>query len=338
MKNLNLALIGVGYWGKNLLRTLNNMNVLVAVFDTNLGSIDRYSDDTVYKNLYFDTNWENCLGRSFVDGVVIATPPKTHFNIAKKALKEGKHVFIEKPVTLNESDAVCLKKIAEERGLVVSTGHIFLYSPEIIKLKEIINSEDFGDIHYIYTRRLNLGQVQECGVVEDLMPHDISILDYLTDSYCTKVSTHGISHILKDVEDVSFVDMQYNNGVTAHLHLSWLDPLKVRDTVVVGSKQMAVCDSIGKKITVYNKGIKYEQDKGKLSDDYARHLMRYKYGDIVIPYIDTYEPLLEECKDFCYCIKNNTTPKSSIDVGIAVVRTMEAAKRSLEENGKWENV
>lgn len=329
-----VCLIGCGYWGANILRVLNSTGNLVACFDKDKKAIDKYKSNKLYKDVYFDTDWEKCLGRDTVKGIVVATPPDSHYEIAMNVLRAGKHVFIEKPMTLNAEEAEIIVSYAKERDLIVMVGHVFLYSPEILKLKKVISSEDFGDILYVYTKRLNLGQVQSCGVVQDLLPHDISIINFLLDKKCSSISVYGVSHILKGVEDIAFINMKYDN-ISVNAHLSWLDPNKVRDTVVVGSKQMAVCDSIDKKISIYNKSIDIGAMEEAMSVDYARHLLCYCYGDIVQPYIEAYEPLAAECKEFIDCIRENRMPLANGELGLNVVEVLEAAKNSLNNNGAW---
>lgn len=334
---MNICVIGLGYWGPNLLRVFNQLGVLKGGFDRDPSRIQKYESDATYNHVHFGMDWETCLGRDDIDGVVIATPPGSHFEIAMKSLAAGKNVFIEKPMTLCPLQAENICSLAEDKNLVVMVGHIFLYSSEIIKLKEIISSEDFGDVLYIYTKRLNLGQVQACGVINDLMAHDVSVVNYLLDRGCDSVSVHGASHIIKDVEDVAFVNMKYGNA-SAHLHLSWLDPNKVRETIVVGSKQMVVCDSINKKIDIYNKNVDISAMESSMSIDYARHLLSYRYGDVVSPYISVYEPLMVECKEFVSCIEEKRQPLADGKLGLDVVKTLVAAKKSFENAGVWEYV
>ena len=333
----SLALVGMGYWGKNLLRTLNSMGALAAAFDKDEKVVEKYLNDRLYKDVYLGTNWEVCLGRKEVKSVVIATPPKTHYDIAMASLNAGKHIFVEKPLTLDIEEAEEIVRVAKEKNLIVMVGHIFLYAPEIMKLKEVVSSENFGAIRYIYTKRLNLGQVQDCGVIDDLMPHDISVIDFLLGKKCKSVSANGISSVLTGIEDVAFVTMDYGEA-KAHLHLSWLDPLKVRDTVVVGTKQMVVCDSINKKIDIYNKNVDLSAMEESMSMSYARHLLAYKYGDVVSPYIETFEPLMKECQEFVYAVTNNTPILSNGNVGLDVVKTITAAKISLANSGAWVRV
>jgi len=335
---MNLSVIGLGYWGPNLLRNANNLGILHSAVDSDVDKIVKFSSDPIYKDVIFYNDYKEVLEEVSVDGVIIATPPNTHYKIAIDALNAGKHVFIEKPMTLDVDEANDIVLLANKLGLVLSVGHIFLYSPEIIKLKEIINSPEFGKVHYAYIQRLNLGKVQSpANVIEDLAPHDISIIDYLFDSECESVSAFGTNHVI-DTEDVAFINMKYKNGTTAHLHLSWLDPLKIRKTVVVGSKQMVVCESGEKKIEIYNMGVDVKERSETSNLSYADHLMSYRYGDVVIPYIKNKEPMRDEILDFVNSIKNNTQPIASGIIGFNVVRVLNAMQKSLKNNGSWTDI
>jgi predicted dehydrogenase len=340
--NMNLILVGLGYWGPNLLRTFNNLGVLRAAYDMDAMKLEKFKSDPIYSNVVFDTDWERTIRPEYadaVDGVIIATPPDTHYGIAMKALRAGKHVFIEKPMTLDVAEAEEIVALAKEKKLIVLVGHIFLYSPEILKLKEIVSSEDFGDILYVYTQRLNLGQIQvPANVIEDLAPHDISILNYILEDECEFVLASAQSHVIDGSEDVAFINMKFKKGTTAHLHLSWLDPLKIRNTVVVGSKQMVVCDSGAKKIDIYNKSVDIDE-RCKVSNlSYARHLMSYKYGDVLSPYIDGAEPMIDEARAFTNSITTGNQPLASGDLGVDVVRVLAAMQRSLKGGQRWERV
>ena len=326
---MNVAVIGLGYWGPNLLRTFNTLGVLRAAFDLDKSRLAKY--EKMYKDVYFSDNYKD-KGVP-IDAVAIATPPDTHYKLVKEALLSDKHVFVEKPLTLDPKEAEELNTLSKERGLVLVVGHIFLYSSEILKLKEIIQSKDFGEIQYIYLKRLNLGKIQEpANVIEDLVPHDISILDFLLERRCTEVQAVAKSHVLS-TEDVAFINIKYED-VLCNLHLSWLDPFKIRDTVVVGTKQMVVCDSVNKRIHLYNKGVDLDEIEEGMST-YAGHLLSYRYGDEVIPYIKNSEPLLDECKDFIDSISNKTKPISDGDIGVKVVRVLDAIQYSVKNNNEW---
>ena len=333
---MKLAHVGLGYWGPNLLRNWNNLGVLSAAFEIDINNLKKYATSPVYRDVFFDTNWELCLGRSDIDAVSIATPPHTHYDLAKAALLNDKHVYVEKPMTLKSEHAEELVKLAEERDLILMVGHTFLYSPEILKMKEIISGEDFGQLLYIYTNRLNLGKIQSpANVIEDLAPHDFSIFDFLTDAPCDKIQAFATNHIL-DSEDIAFVNAKYENGTTAHMHLSWLDPLKVRRLVAVGSKKMAVCDSLSEnKIAVYDKGVDLQLVEDQASGDYSRHLLSYRYGDVLLRHIDVYEPLAEMCTAFVHSVADEAPPLSDGHSGVRVVRSLTAAQESMKKEGLW---
>ena len=336
---MKVVLVGLGYWGPNLFRTFFNMGVLAGAFDLNEKVLKHFTSNKQYRDVFFGTDWEKCLGRADVDGVVIATPPHTHYEIADKCLKAGKHVFIEKPMTLDIEEAEELHSTSEKVGKIIMVGHIFLYSPEILKLKKIVRAEEFGKIYCIYTKRLNLGKIQSpANVIEDLAPHDISILDYLLDSTCSEVQVFAKSHITGQSEDVAFINMRYNGGPICNLHLSWLDPLKVRNLVVVGEHQMAVCNSNPKEITLYNKSVDINEEEMRANKSFASHMMVYTYGNAIIPYIENYEPMKKECEAFVKAMETGEPPLASSAVGVSVVKTLSAMQSSLKSNGKWVKV
>lgn len=330
---MNLALIGLGYWGPNLLRTFNNLGVLKAAYDLDPNKINKFRKEASYKEINFSTDYTEIFKDSSINAVVIATPPNTHYKIAMECLRAGKHLFIEKPMTLNSVEAEEIVSYAKCLNLVVMVGHIFLYSPEILKLKSIVNSADFGKIQYVYLKRLNLGKIQApANVIEDLAPHDISILNFILGTKCTAAQAVAKAHIL-NTEDVAFINLKYN-GILCNLHLSWLDPFKVRDTIVVGSKQMVLCDSVNKKIHLYDKGVDLdEMEKGM--ETYADHLLSYRYGDETIPYILPIEPMVVECNAFIDAVNTNTSPVADGALGAEVVKVIESIQQSIDRNGAW---
>lgn len=335
---MNVAIVGGGYWGKNLIRTFNSIGALKAVYDLDEDTLDTYRNDPVYRDVDFGNDYTKCLDQWDINGIVVATPPETHYAIASVALNKGKHVFVEKPMTLDTRSSERLVALAKEKELILMVGHIFLYSPEITKLKEVINSKDFGEVRYAYTQRLNLGKIQDCGVIMDLAPHDVSILDYLFDDTCEGVKATGDCHVIDDVEDVAFVALRYSKGMLAHLHLSWLDPLKVRSTVIVGTKQMVVCDSGTKELSIYNMAVDIGNRENSSNQSYADHLLSYTNGDVVSPYIPNGEPMRKEAEVFIECMKNKTTPLADGELGLSVVRTVVAMKESLVSAGGWVKV
>jgi len=335
---MKIAVIGAGYWGPNLMRNLFELGVLTHVCDKNKGALAkvRKLPQCYGVDLVQDANI--LMTTKSLDALVIATPPDTHYTLVKQALLVGKHVFVEKPLTLNSVEAEELVDLADKKGLVLMVGHTFLYSPDILVLKDMITNSEFGDVYYMYGRRLNLGKIQSpANVVQDLAPHDISIFQYLLDKKCLGVQAYGGSYILGDVEEVTFINFMYEDNVIVNLHLSWIDPLKIRELVIVGSKQMIKCDSLNKRIYLYNKGVDIDKRSLKSKGSYAEHLLNYRYGDEIIPYIESYEPLKAEMEDFIACVENPKafTPRSDGVLGLEVVRILEAIQKSLRRNGKW---
>lgn len=332
---MKLALIGLGYWGPNLLRNFVKLNVLAAAFDLDESKVKKYATNLTYQHVFFDTNWERCLGRKDVDAVVIATPPKTHYEIAMKALDANKHIFVEKPMTINVKDAESILSLAEKKNLIVMVGHIFLYTPEVRKIKEIIDSGELGEIQYIHASRLNLGKFQKANVVADLAPHDISIFNYLMGNNVKKVFAQGYGFINKKVVEVAFVIFEYECSTTCHLHLSWLDPKKCRTTTIVGTKRMLVYDMLAEeKIKVYDKGVDFD---GSANIGYGEYLLSYRHGDVWSPSTKVWEPLGLECEHFIECVEEKKTPLTDGVNGLDVVRGLSAALESLC-TGEWVNV
>lgn len=328
MNSVSVGVIGSGYWGPNLIRNfaeLPNVNVLmVADLDENrLASIkSRYGSLTTTRD-YHD------LFAAPLDAVVVATPPATHYKITRECLEHGFHVLVEKPLTLNSQDAEALIELAEQRDLRLMVGHTFEYNPAVRELKAIIDSGELGEIYYVDAVRVNLGLFQnDMSVVWDLAPHDISILRYILGMDPVQVSACGATCILPDIHDVAYLYLKFPNGVIAHIHVSWLDPAKVRKITVVGSNKMLVYDDIEplEKIRIYDKGV----EKPPYTHTYGDFQFSYRYGSVVIPYIRFTEPLRIECQHFIDSIVNGTPPLSDGYDGLQVVRILEMAERSLK--------
>jgi len=335
---MKIAVIGAGYWGPNLMRNLFELGVLTHVCDKSKKALDKASKLPQCHRVNLVQDADVIMTDKTIDAVVIATQPNAHYPLAKQALLANKHVFVEKPLTLNSVEAEKLVELADKKGLVLMVGHTFLYSPDILFLKKMVTNGEFGDVYYMYSRRLNLGKIQSAAnVVQDLAPHDISIFQYLLNKRCLGVQAYGGSYILENIEEVAFINFMYENEIIVNLHLSWIDPLKIRELIVVGSKQMIKCDSLNKKIHLYNKGVDIDRRSFKSKGSYAEHLLNYRYGDEVIPYIESYEPLKAEMEDFIACIKNpeNSKPRSNGVLGLEVVRILEAIQNSLRRKGEW---
>lgn len=336
MEPLKIGVIGAGYWGPNLIRNfveLPEANVVV-VADLDEGRLNAIQKR--YPSVTTTQDYQQIFTMG-LDAAIIATPPLTHYKLAQECMEHGLHVFVEKPFTLNSADGQALCKLADERELTLMVGHTFEYNPAVRAIKEIIDSGELGTIHYIDTVRVNLGLFQDgLNVLWDLAPHDISILRYLLDCEPVEVNARGAACILPDVHDVAYLYLKFENGVMGHIHVSWLDPCKVRRTTIVGSKKMLVYDDVEplEKIRIYDKGV----EKPPYTDTFADFQLSYRFGDIVIPHIKFTEPLRVECKHFIDSIINRTPPQSSGWDGLQIVKTLEMAERSLQSNGNQQIV
>jgi predicted dehydrogenase len=281
--------------------------------------------------IHTTTNYQELFSMG-LDGVVIATPPTTHYPIARDCLMHGLHILVEKPLTLNSQHAEDLLMLAADRDRIVMVGHTFEYNGAVHALKDIITSGELGDIFYISTLRLNLGLFQpELNVLWDLAPHDISMLRFLLGSEPLAIGASGASYIFKDVYDIAFLCLEFPDQVRAHVRVSWLDPCKVRQVTVVGSEKMAVFDDVAtsEKIRIYDKGVR----NLSYTDTFGEFQLQYHHGDITIPHIGFSEPLRQECEDFLRSIATGQQPRSNGVSGLNVVRIIETAEQSLSNHG-----
>lgn len=335
MGPVRVGVIGCGYWGPNLIRNLLDLPSAVLV-----GVADRDSQRLAglragHPQVATVASHRDLL-RLGVDAVAIATPPATHYAIAKECLENGVSVLVEKPMCLTTAEAEDLVATAESRGLTLMAGHTFEYNPAVRALKDIIDSGELGRIYYVNAVRVNLGLFQRgLNVLWDLAPHDVSILLYLLGSDPLQVSALGAASIFPDMHDLAYVHMTFPNDVVAHIHVSWLDPCKVRRITVVGSRKMVVYDDVEatEKIRIYDKGVETPHNGDSVSDFQCS----YRWGDIVIPNIKFVEPLKVECQHFVDCIISGAEPQSNGRVGLRVVRILEAADRSLRNGGGKES-
>jgi len=323
---VRVGVIGIGYWGPHLLRNLVSLPTVQVVavadrMDQRLQEVkNSYPQITVTKD-YHD------FFEMGVQAVAIATPPATHFPIAKDCLEHGVHVMVEKPLALNSADAELLVDIAEQRGLTLMVGHTYEYNPAVRKIKEIIDSGELGKIHYINSTRVNLGLFQNSlNVMWDLAPHDISILLYLLGEEPVTVTAEGNASVFEGLHDIAHIHMKFPNNTLAHIHVSWLSPIKTRQMVIVGSEKMLVYDDVAltDKIRIFDKGV--EPLPGNELYDVR---CNYRYGDTTTPHFDWVEPLRVECEHYIESIVNGTRPHSDGASGLRVVQVLESADRSL---------
>lgn len=332
MDKLNVAVIGCGYWGPNLIRNFYqnpncNMKICCDLDEKKLQRIK-----TLYPGIETTTFVETILEDASIDAVAIATPVYTHAELGKLCFKHGKHVLIEKPLASSSDECIELINTAEKYDRRLMVGHTFEYTAAVNKTKEIIESGDLGEIYYISCVRVNLGLFQpDINVIWDLAPHDISIILYVLNKFPITVSGQGKAHFKEHIEDVATTTLNFPNGAIAFIHNSWLDPDKIRRITFVGSKKMLVYDDINtnEKIKIYDKGV----DIPPYYDTYAEFHFSYRYGDIYTPRIQEYEPLRKECEHFLECIQKGKTPRSDGYSGLRVVSILEAASKSLRNYG-----
>ena len=324
---LNVAQIGVGYWGPNLLRNLvaNKRCRIKKVVD--LSSKRRDYVLSLYPGIEVIDDNERVFQDSAIDAVVIATPVATHFELSMRALEAGKHILVEKPLAKTVDQVEQLGKRARENNLVVMAGHTFLFNAAVRHVKVLIDSGELGDIRYIYSQRLNLGRIRsDVDALWNFAPHDISIIQYwLNNPNPLSVVKSGLDYIQKGINDVVFMNIIYPNGVMANIHVSWLDPNKVRRITVVGSKKMVVYDDIAEnKIAIYDKGIDRMAVLGE-NMDYDKidfQIFNHRSGDVLLPKIDFQEPLKLEIDHFIDCIQNGTVCLTGIDHAKKVVEIL----------------
>jgi predicted dehydrogenase len=331
-KPVNVAVVGCGYWGPNLIRNFRSLPDcrLVAMCDLSESRLKHLR--TLYPEVEAETNYERMLTRADIDAVVIATSVKFHFPMAKASLLAGKHTLIEKPMAASTEQCEELIDIARSKGLVLMVGHTFLFSAPVRKIKEIVDNHDIGEIRYISARRLNLGLFQkDINVAWDLAPHDISIILYIMQELPHSINCRGGAHITPGIEDVTSMSLHFSKERSAIIHSSWHDPRKVREMTIVGSKRMIVYDDIltQEKIKIFDARV----ERPPHYDTFAEFQYAYHYGDIHSPYIKQDEPLKTECQHFLECIRTGAIPITGGAAGMEVVQILEASTESLKQKG-----
>ena len=336
IKETKIGLIGAGRWGPNVIGAFNRINgaKLVKVADPNQDALANLK----LKFPAVNTTQSSCeiFEDQKIDAVAICTPVETHTNLVRSALDQGKHVFVEKPFGHDFQQCLSLCRLAEEKSLSIVVGHVFLFNASILALKEILKSGEIGEVLHIEAHRTNLGPVRkDVNAVWDLTSHDLSIFDFLLDDLPTEVSCLGSCKLDSQNEDTSYTTFKYKGSILAHAHASWLNPRKVRQITVIGSKKMALWDDLNldHPITIYDSSIGLEQSY--YSDSFASHRLSYNRGDVVLPSVQTNEPLLEEMKHFFDVISGKEKNRSSGSYGTEVVQTLQAADKSLSNKGKF---
>ncbi len=329
---VRVGIVGLGYWGPNLVRTFTTLpdSRVTGLSDLNadrLCQVSRQAPDALAT-----TRSDDILDSQTIDAAVIAAPTRAHYALAKKALLHGLHTFVEKPLAASVEECEELIELADRQGVVLFVGHVFLFTPAVAKLKELILRGDLGRVSYISSSRLNLGPVRrDVNALWDLAPHDISIILELMGTSPVGVNCQGLAYLDEHVHDVCFLTLRFSERCMAHVHVSWLDPNKRRLVTVVGDKKMAIYDDLdpSEKLKVYDKGVEVPPQ----SDIFADFHIGYRYGDTYSPRLNEVEPLKAECQHFIDCIQQGKRPKTDGAQGLEVVRVLEAAQASLLDGG-----
>ncbi len=329
---IKAAIVGVGRWGPNILRNFVSMDGVQVVRVCDLDEERLAAIRKKFPAIDTTTRPEHVTGDSRIDCTVICTPVASHYALAEQALKTGQHVFVEKPLAASAAECSKLIALAEERQRIAFVGHTFKYNAGIRAAKSYIESGELGDIYLIDANRTNLGPVRyDVNALWDLASHDISIFSYWLGGEPCSVSAHGGCYLNRSIEDVVYATFTYAGGVIAHVHASWLNPRKIREITVVGSKKMLVWNdmNLSEPIRIYNKGI----DKGDIySDTFDSFRLSIREGEVMIPSIQLNEPLLTECIHFIDCVRTGRQPLTDGCDGLNVVRALEAATDSMRRN------
>ena len=333
-----VAQLGCGYWGPNLLRN----------FSVQPGCVVKWvADEDPKRRAYVEANyplsrttssWQDAVNDPEVDAVVIATPAATHYDLGRACLEAGKHIFVEKPLARSTREADDLARLAAARQRTAMVGDTFLYNAAVRHLKRLIGDGELGKVYYIYSQRLNLGRIRtDVNAWWNLAPHDISILLFLMNwELPVSVSARGFDYVQPGIEDVVFASLVWANGVTAHIHVSWLDPGKTRKMTIVGNRRMVVYDDVADdKIAIFDKGIDRVARPGEQMDydDLSHYQLLQRHGDILLPRIDFQEPLKVEISHFLECVRSGTPALTGPDHGRSAVAILEAGHKSLRNGG-----
>ena len=339
-KPLVLAQLGCGYWGPNLLRNFSALEGCEVRYVVDSSPDRRAFVQATFPQTRAIDSVDAALGDPAVDAVIIATPAGTHFRLAQEALRAGKHVFVEKPLATTTAEVDQLGQAASDANLIVMAGHTFVYNGAVRYVKKLIDNGELGDVRYVYSQRLNLGRIRDdIDALWNFAPHDISIIQYwLGNPEPISISRQGMDFMQEGIDDVVFLNLAYPSKVIANIHVSWLDPQKVRKMIVVGSEKMVIYDDIAEnKIGIYDKGIDRKAILGQNMDfdQPQRVQFNYRSGDILYPQVHFKEPLRLEAEHFRDCILRNEEPLTGISHARAVVSILERAQpfRGVSQNG-----
>jgi predicted dehydrogenase len=327
---VRVGVVGLGYWGPNLIRNLHEIPEAECAWMCDVRPEALATVGRRYPAVRQTRHLDEMLEDETLDAVAIVTPVGTHYDLAMRALEAGKHVYVEKPLAASSDDARTLIPAAYERRLVLMPGHTFLYSPPVIRIRDLIRSGELGEIYFISMSRVNLGLHQsDVSVIWDLAPHDFSILLYWLNEAPSHASALARSCVIPGTPDVAFINLEFRSGTVAHVELSWLAPSKLRRTTIVGSGKMVVYDDVSNEpVRVFDSGISLPDP-----DSFGEYRLSYRTGDIVSPRVDGAEPLELEMRDFCKAVRTGSRPRSTWELGLEVVRIVEAVETSLAHRG-----
>jgi predicted dehydrogenase len=335
LPDVRVGAVGCGYWGPNVIRNLDAVSGFDLRWVCDLDAVRLHPIAARYPSARATTDLDDLFDDASLDAIYLATPVSTHYELARRALLQGKHVLIEKPLATTVERAEELAALAAARGVTLMVGHTFVFSPPVRKVKELIDSGLIGPIYYVETTRVNLGLFQkDVSVLWDLGPHDISILLYWLGEVPTRVSARGRSYLGEALEDVAFLTLEFPSGILAQVQISWLAPSKLRRTSVVGRQKMIVYDDLEpvEKVKIFDRGV----DRQPVS--FGEFQLTYRSGDILSPRLDPTEPLYLECEHFLQCIRGSRVPDASPQSGVDVVRVIQAAERSLRCEGEPQSI
>ena len=335
---MNVAVVGAGYWGPNLIRNFAategcQLRAVCDQSENRLATVRRG-----YPGVELTSRFGELLSDQDIDAIAIASPARTHFELAREALRAGKSTFVEKPLAMTVAECDELIALAEGAGVILMVGHTFEYNAAVEYVEDLIRRRELGEVYYVYSQRLNLGVVrQDVNAMWNLAPHDVSIALRWLGTMPTAVSARGHTYLQEGIEDVVYVDLDFPNGEAVHIHVSWLDPGKVRSTTIVGSRKMVVYDdgSTDAKVQIFDKGIDKEHMDGSLGefDSFGKFQLTQRAGDVLIPKIDFPEPLKRECAHFVECVGEGKRPMTDGENGKRVVQVLQAADESLSNGG-----
>jgi predicted dehydrogenase len=336
--SISVGVVGCGYWGPNLIRNFaeNEGAELRWVCDKDARHLSKIARR--YPAARAAPDYAELLSDPRLDAVVVATPVATHFEFTRRALEAGKHVLVEKPFTASVREAEKLIALSEARRLTLMVDHTFIYTGAVRKIKEMVAAGELGDLLYFDSVRVNLGLFQrDINVVWDLAPHDFSIMDYVIGRNATELMATGSCHIEPGIENIAYVQLRFGDSVIANFHFNWLSPVKIRRTLIAGSRRMIVYDDIEptEKVRVYDKGVTRNEDGPVEEEEAYKTLVSYRTGDVWVPQLDSTEALRYVCAEFLDAIRDSRPSPSDGAAGLRVVRLLEAAQQSINDGGRW---